>query len=102
VTEKGYGKCTALAQYRTQGRAGKGIATINQDSLTTIGKIASARVVEKGDQITLISNNGIMLRIDVDDIKKAGRATRGVRIMNMDKSDNVATVGRISDSKREQ
>jgi DNA gyrase subunit A len=102
VTEKGYGKCTPLAQYRTQGRAGKGIATINQESLKTIGKIASARVVEKGDQITLISNNGIMLRIDVDDIKKAGRATRGVRIMNMDKSDNVATVGRISDSKREQ
>ncbi|MDP2965950.1 MAG: DNA gyrase subunit A [Pelolinea sp.] len=102
VTEKGYGKCTALSQYRTQGRAGKGIATIHLESLKTIGKIASARVVEKGDQITLISNNGIMLRIDVDYIKKAGRATRGVRIMNMDKADNVATVGRISDSKREQ
>ena len=102
VTEKGYGKCTALSQYRTQGRAGKGIATIHLESLKTIGKIASARVLEKGDQITLISHNGIMLRIDVDDIKKAGRATRGVRIMNMDKADIVATVGRISDSKREQ
>jgi DNA gyrase subunit A len=102
VTEKGYGKCTPLSQYRTQGRAGKGIATINLESLKSIGKIASARVVEKGDQITLISNNGIMLRIDVDDIKKAGRATRGVRIMNMDTADSVATVGRISDSKREQ
>ncbi len=101
VTEKGYGKCTPLTQYRTQGRAGKGIATIHLESLKTIGKIASARVVEKGDQLTLISNNGIMLRIDVDAIKKAGRATRGVRIMNMGKTDSVATVGRISDSKRE-
>ena len=101
VTEKGYGKCTALAQYRTQGRAGKGIATIHLDSIGTIGKIASARVVEKGDQLTLISHNGIMLRIDVDEIKKAGRATRGVRIMNLGINDSVATVGRISDSKRE-
>jgi DNA gyrase subunit A len=101
VTEKGYGKCTPLAKYRTQGRAGKGIATIHLDSIATIGKIASARVVEKGDQLTLISNNGIMLRIEFDAIKKAGRATRGVRIMNLGKSDSVATVGRISDSKRE-
>ena len=101
ITENGYGKCTALAQYRTQGRAGKGIATIHTESLGIIGKIASARVVEKGDQLTLISNNGIMLRIEFDAIKKAGRATRGVRIMNLGKSDSVATVGRISDSKRE-
>ena len=101
ITENGYGKCTPLAQYRTQGRAGKGIATIHTESLGIIGKIASARVVEKGDQLTLISNNGIMLRIEFDAIKKAGRATRGVRIMNLGKSDSVATVGRISDSKRE-
>ena len=101
ITENGYGKCTSLAQYRTQGRAGKGIATIHTESLGIIGKIASARVVEKGDQLTLISNNGIMLRIEFDAIKKAGRATRGVRIMNLGKSDSVATVGRISDSKRE-
>ena len=101
ITENGYGKCTSLAQYRTQGRAGKGIATIHTESLGIIGKIASARVVEKGDQLTLISNNGIMLRIEFDAIKKAGRATRGVRIMNLGKNDSVATVGRISDSKRE-
>jgi len=102
VTEKGYGKRTALTQYRTQGRATKGIATIDMKSIKTIGKIASARVVEKGDQLTLISNNGIMLRINVDDIKSAGRSTRGVRIMHMDKGDKVASVGRISDSKKDQ
>jgi len=101
VTDKGYGKCTPLSKYRTQSRPGKGIATIHLDSIGTIGKIASARVVEKGDQLTLISNNGIMLRIEFDAIKKAGRATRGVRIMNLGKGDIVATVGRISDSKRE-
>lgn len=102
VTEKGYGKRTALTQYRTQGRATKGISTIDTKSFYAIGRIASARVVEKGDQLTLISNNGIMLRVNVDDIKSAGRNTRGVRIMHMDKGDKLASIGRISDSKKDQ
>lgn len=101
VTDKGYGKRTDLNEYPTQGRATKGVATINQKSLATVGHIATARVVEKGDQITLISNNGIILRVDVDAIKKAGRATRGVRIMNLEKGDKIASIGRISDSHKE-
>jgi len=101
VTEKGYGKRTALTQYRTQGRATKGIVTIDAKAFKTIGRVASARVVEKGDQITLISNNGIILRVNVDDIKSARRATRGVRIMHLKQGDKVASIGRISDSKKE-
>jgi DNA gyrase subunit A len=101
VTEKGYGKRTPLTQYRVQGRATRGVTTIDIKSLSIIGRVASARVVEKGDQITLISNSGIMLRVNVDDIKSAGRATRGVRIMHMEKGDNLASIGRISDSKKE-
>ena len=101
VTEKGYGKRTPLTQYRVQGRATRGVTTIDIKSLGTIGRVASARVVEKGDQITLISNSGIMLRVNVDDIKSAGRATRGVRIMHMEKGDKLASIGRISDSKKE-
>jgi DNA gyrase subunit A len=102
VTEKGYGKRTLLTQYRVQGRATRGVTTIDIKTLNTIGRVASARVVEKGDQITLISNSGIMLRVNVDDIKSAGRATRGVRIMHMEKGDNLASIGRISDSKKEE
>ena len=101
MTDKGYGKRTELSEYRNMGRGARGVATIDLKALHIVGKIASARVVEKGDQITLISNNGIMLRIDADDVKKAGRATRGVRVMNMDKGDIVASIGRISDSKKE-
>ena len=100
VTDKGYGKCTDLKQYRAQGRATKGVATVDLKMIKTIGKIASARVVEEKDQVTLISNNGIMLRLNVDGITKSGRATKGVRLMNLDKGDIVASLGRISDAKK--
>jgi DNA gyrase subunit A len=100
VTEKGYGKRTDLKNYRAQGRATKGVATVDLKMIKTIGKIASARVVEKKDQITLISNNGIMLRLNVKDITKSGRATKGVHLMNLDKGDSVASIGRISDAKK--
>ena len=100
VTEKGYGKRTSLKQYRAQGRATKGVATVDLKMIDKIGKIASARVVEKKDQVTLISNNGIMLRLNVDNITSSGRATKGVHLMNLDKGDSVASIGRISDAKK--
>lgn len=100
VTEKGYGKRTDLKNYRAQGRATKGVATVDLKMIKTIGKIASARVVEKQDQVTLISNNGIMLRLNVKDITKSSRATKGVHLMNLDKGDSVASIGRISDAKK--
>ena len=99
VTEKGYGKRTDLKQYRVQGRATKGVATIDQKMIPTIGKIASARVVEKGDQVTIISNNGIMLLLNVDGITRSSRATKGVHLMKLDKNDSIASIGRISDAK---
>ena len=101
VTENGYGKRTLLKYYRTQGRATKGVSTIDISAMKTIGKIEAALVVNKGDQITLISNNGIMLRLDVDKITAtSSRATRGVRLMKLDQGDHVASVGRISDAKK--
>jgi DNA gyrase subunit A len=101
VTENGYGKRTLLKYYRTQGRATKGVSTIDISALPIIGKIISALVVNKGEQITLISNNGIMLRLDVDKITAtSSRATRGVRLMKLGKGDHVASVGRISDAKK--
>jgi DNA gyrase subunit A len=101
MTDKGYGKRMDLSEFRTMGRTARGVAAIDLKALNVVGKIASARVVEKGDQITLISNAGIMLRVDADDVKKSGRVSRGVRVMNMDKGDRVASIGRISDSKKE-
>ena len=95
VTEKGFGKRTKLSEYTPKGRATMGIATIDKRALKSIGKIAEARVVQEEDEISLISSNGIVIRIAVADISLQGRATRGVTIMNLEKGDTVAAMARI-------
>ncbi|NMC46744.1 MAG: DNA gyrase subunit A [Chloroflexi bacterium] len=97
VTEQGYGKRTDLDEYRCQSRGTQGVATIDKNALAKIGKIASARVVQNDDQVTMISNNGIIIRLLVKDISSSGRATRGVKLMNLEKSDKVASVARFTD-----
>ncbi|PWH12313.1 MAG: DNA gyrase subunit A [Anaerolineae bacterium] len=96
VTEDGYGKRTPLREYAAKGRATGGIATIDSKALDKIGKIASARVVQPTDDVTLISTNGMVLRLKVQDIKEAGRATRGVRLMKPQAGDSIAAIARIA------
>ncbi len=98
VTDEGYGKRTPLKDYSAKGRATGGIATIDQKALGVIGKIASARVVQPADDITVISTNGIVLRLKVKDIKEAGRATRGVRLMKPQAGDSIAAIARIANA----
>jgi DNA gyrase subunit A len=98
VTEAGYGKRTPLKDYSAKGRATGGISTIDQKALGVIGKIASARVVQPADDITVISANGIVLRLKVKEIKEAGRATRGVRLMKPQAGDSVAAIARIANA----
>lgn len=98
VTDEGYGKRTPLKDYSARGRATGGITTIDQKSLAKIGKIASARVVQPADDVTVISTNGIVLRLKVKDIKEAGRATRGVRLMKPQSGDSVAAIARIANA----
>jgi DNA gyrase subunit A len=95
VTEKGFGKRTALDEYSPKGRATMGIATIDKNAVDKIGKITEARVVQENDEVSLISSGGIVIRIPVKDISIQGRATRGVTIMNLEKSDTVAAIARI-------
>ncbi len=95
VTEKGFGKRTKLSEYTPKGRATMGVATIDKRALKEIGKIAEARVVQKDDEISLISSNGIVIRIAVADISRQGRATRGVTIMNLEEGDTIAAMARI-------
>ena len=98
VTENGYGKRTSLDEYRTQSRATQGVATINEKAIKNIGKIACARVVHDKDHITLISNNGIIIRLMANEISRSGRATKGVILMQMGKGDSVASIARFSES----
>ena len=97
VTVNGYGKRTSLDEYPSKGRATMGILTLDNYSIPQIGVIAVARVVQpKEDFITLISSNGIVMRTQAEAIAQFGRATRGVRVMDLQKGDSVAALARIS------
>ena len=95
VTEFGIGKRTLLDEYHPKGRGSQGSSTITQASMDTIGTIAAARVVTEKDDLTLISTNGVVIRLKVDKINRSGRATRGTHIMNLEKDDRVASIARI-------
>jgi DNA gyrase subunit A len=96
VTQNGFGKQTPLAQYPVKGRATGGVATMDQKAIGIIGKIAAAHVVQPSDDVTLISANGIVLRLKVIEVKEAGRATRGVKMMKLQSGDSMAAVARMA------
>ena len=96
VTSGGFGKQTPLNEYSPKGRATGGIATIDHKAVKDIGKIVAARVVQKNDELTIITANGVAIRIKNKTVKKAGRATRGVHLIKPQPGDSVASVARIS------
>src|SRR6188474_64090 len=96
VTSGGFGKQTPLKDYSAKGRATGGISTIDQKALKEIGKIVSARVVQKEDDLTIITSNGVAIRIKNKDVKQAGRATKGVHLIKPQPGDSVASVARIA------
>ncbi len=101
ITEKGFGKRVNLNLYRTQGRGTHGVATIKKEMQASIGAIATARVVTIEDEVTIITTNGVMLRLAVKSIASQGRSTKGVHLMKIEKTDKVATLARISDTEAE-
>ncbi|MGH2619619.1 MAG: DNA gyrase subunit A [Anaerolineales bacterium] len=96
VTRNGFGKRTPIKQYPAKGRGTKGVLTLSKAKFKETGPVAAARVVDQQDDLTVISSTGIVLRTKVKQIKQAGRATMGVRVMNLKKGDNVASVARIA------
>lgn len=96
VTAKGYGKQTPLKEYAPKGRATGGVATIDQKAIKEIGKIAAARVVQKDDDLTMMTANGVAIRLKLKDVKQSGRATRGVHLIKLQEGDSVASMARIS------
>ena len=98
VTTGGYGKRTPLDEYPVKGRATRGVQTINKNALDSIGRIASARVVQSADDLTMISANGIVLRTKVQAISQSGRSARGVRLMDVGEGNSVASLARIADA----
>ncbi len=96
VTEKGYGKRTPLKQYPVKGRATGGVMTIDQKNLGTTGRIVSARIVKPEDDLTVISAGGVALRTKMANVRQAGRATMGTRIITLKDGDTVASVARLA------
>ena len=98
VTTLGHGKRTPLTQYARKSRATLGITTIDKKAIPIIGKIAAARVVQEADDLTIISANAVVLRTKVKQVKQAGRATRGVRLIGLKQGDSVASLARIAEA----
>jgi len=101
VMENGLSKSTKITQYRFQGRGGTGVKTATLTSRT--GKVVGARILEKdmvGDMI-IISREGQMIRLPLNEIPTSGRATQGVYVMRMKGKDKVASISLIAEAKKE-
>ncbi len=94
VTENGYGKRTLLANYRLQGRAGKGVIAIKTS--TRNGPVVAMKMVSNDDELIIVNSNGMLTRMAVNDIRTIGRNTQGVRLMSLRKEESVVDVGKIS------
>jgi len=99
VSEKGFGKRTAIKEYRTTHRAGKGIITFKVTEKT--GRLISIMEVVDEDDLMLISTKGVLLRIHVGNIRTTGRNTMGVHLIRLDSGDRVSDVARIVSGEEE-
>ena len=101
VSEKGYGKRTRLNDedgepvYRITHRGGKGVRTLNITEKT--GKLVSIKSVTDDNDLMIINKSGITIRLNISDIRTMGRATQGVRLINLDKrNDEIASVCKVN------
>lgn len=91
ISEKGYGKRSLIDDYRITNRGGKGVKTINVTEKT--GRLVAIKSVDDNNDLVIINRSGITLRIKVEDIRVMGRATQGVRLINLEKrNDEIASV----------
>jgi DNA gyrase subunit A len=96
VTANGFGKRTPLSEYATKGRRGKGMWAVNHRKIDEIGAIVTAQVVSPEDEVTLLSAQGMVLRMTAKQISQQGRATKGTRMMRREDGDQLRSVARLS------
>jgi DNA gyrase subunit A len=92
VSENGYGKRTLLDDYRVTNRGGKGVKTINITEKT--GSLIAIKNVIDTDDLMIINRSGIIIRMGVSDLRVMGRATQGVRLINLKEEDAIAAVAK--------
>ena len=93
VSENGYGKRSSLDDYRTTNRGGKGVKTLSITDKT--GELVSIKNVSDLDGLMIINKSGIAIRMDVADLRVMGRATQGVKLINLKGSDTIAAVAKV-------
>ena len=101
VSQKGFGKRSSSYDFRTSGRGGKGIRATDTSKTSEIGEVVAAFPVEDKDQLMLVSDGGQLIRVPVDGIRIASRATKGVTIFSTAKDEKVVSVERISEPEGE-
>ena len=99
VTENGFGKRTELGEYRVQSRGGVGIIDIHASKRN--GRVAGVAYVEHDDELMLITQQGKILRMVTADIRPIGRATQGVRLIEIDEDDRVVSLARLAEQDAE-
>jgi DNA gyrase subunit A len=98
ITEKGFGKRTALSEFRHQGRGGQGVIAMKTSG--DRGKLAGVRVVRPDlHELVIVSNVGTTIRIDAGSVSRQGRAAQGVRVMNLRAGDEVSAIAKVVSSR---
>ncbi len=100
VSENGLGKRTDPDAYRITNRGGKGVKTINVTEKT--GSLVGILLVEETDNLFITCVSGVTIRMNIEDIREAGRATQGVKLMNIDKGDRIAALAKIARDEDEE
>ena len=93
VSENGYGKRSKLDDYRITNRGGKGVKTISITEKT--GNLVSIKNVSDGDDLMIINKSGIAIRMEVNSLRVMGRATQGVKLINLKENDSIAAVAKV-------
>jgi DNA gyrase subunit A len=93
AAERGLGKRTDIAEYRQQGRGGLGLINLKVTERT--GKVVGVAQVLPGDQLILITQEGMIIRTSVDGIREIGRSTQGVRLINLEESDKLVAIAKV-------
>ena len=99
VTENGYGKRTDVMQYRVQHRGGKGIITLR--TTEKVGPLVSLMEVVDTDDLMIVTDKGVMIRLPVQDIRTIGRNTQGVRVIRLDEGARIASISRVMEDEEE-
>jgi DNA gyrase subunit A len=100
VTERGYGKRTEIEEYRVQSRGGVGIINISTSERN--GLVVGVSYVQEGDELLLITQQGMILRMQTNDVRAIGRATQGVKLIDIETDDKVVSIARLVEKEEDE